>query len=193
MKGKIFAAILILVGLTGTVLAQTPPAPSSAPVAQPAGKSLAATMNVYVFPNAGQTPEQQSKDEGDCYGYAVQQTGTDPFALAKQAEAQKQATDQATEDAQKAGEGAGAKGAVKGAAAGALIGAAAGDAGKGAAIGATAGVVAGRRKGKQAEQSATDQAQQQGQQAKAATTEQKANFNKAFSVCLEAKKYMVKY
>jgi hypothetical protein len=193
MKGKMLAAMVMMIGLTGTALAQAPPAPSSAPVAQPAGKSLAATMNVYVFPNAGQAPEQQSKDEGDCYGYAVQQTGTDPFQLAKQADAQKQASDQASKDAQKAGEGAGAKGAVKGAAAGALIGAAAGDAGKGAAIGATAGVVAGRRKGKQAEAGATAQAQQQGQQAQAATAEQKANFNKAFSVCLEAKKYMVKY
>ena len=37
------------------------------------------------------------------------------------------------------------------------------------------------------------QAEQQAQQAKAATEEQLTNFKKAFSVCLEAKKYMVKF
>ncbi len=36
-------------------------------------------------------------------------------------------------------------------------------------------------------------AQAQGQQAQQATAEQLENFKKAFDVCLEAKKYMVKY
>lgn len=171
----------------GFALAQ---APVSAPTGQ---KTLAATMNVYVFPTKGQKPEQQSKDESECYNYATQNTGTDPFALQKQSEQQAQQTEQAKQQAQQAGKGAGAKGAVKGAAAGAVVGEIANDdAGKGAGVGAAAGVVAGRRRGKAAEKQATQQAEAQGQQAQQATAEQLANFKKAFSVCLEAKSYMVK-
>ena len=40
---------------------------------------------------------------------------------------------------------------------------------------------------------ASQQVEQQNQQAQQATAEQIENFKKAFSVCLEAKKYMVKY
>jgi len=172
---------------SGLALAQTPVAP---PTGQ---KTLAATMNVYVFPNKGQKPEQQSKDESECYNYATQNTGTDPFALQKQSEAQAAQTEQAKQQAAQAGKGAGAKGAVKGAAAGAVIGEVANDdAGGGAGAGAAVGVVAGRRKAKGAQQQATQQAEQQGQKAQAATAEQLTNFKKAFSVCLEAKNYMVK-
>lgn len=160
----------------------------------PTGKSLAATMNVYVFPNAGQKPEQQSTDEGACYSYAVQQTGVDPFELQKQSEQQKQQAAAAQQQAAQAGKGAGASGAVKGAAAGALIGEIANDdAGKGAAYGAAAGVIAGRRAGKRKSEQAQAQVQGQAQAAEQATAEQVTNFKKAFSVCLEAKKYMVKF
>ena len=156
-------------------------------------KTLAATMNIYVFPTDGQTAEQQSRDEAECYGWAVENTGNDPFDLAKQAEQQTAEAAKAKEEAKSAGKGAGAQGAVKGAAAGALIGAIGGDAGKGAAYGAAAGVVAGRRRGKQAQASAQKQAEEQEKAAKAAHEEAMGNFKKAFSVCLEAKKYMVKY
>jgi hypothetical protein len=53
-------------------------------------KTLAATMNVYAFPQKGQAPEQQSQDEAACYQWATQNTGTDPFELQKQAAAQAQ-------------------------------------------------------------------------------------------------------
>lgn len=162
--------------------------------APPSGKTLAATMNVYVFPTKGQKPEQQSQDEAACYTWATQNVGTDPFALQKQSEQQQQQAAQATEQAKQAGTGAGAGGAVKGAAAGALIGEIANDdAGKGAAYGAAAGVVAGRRRGKQAQAQATQQVEQQAAGAQQATTEQMTNFKKAFSVCLEGKNYMVKF
>ena len=112
-----FRSALVAVAVLGVavgVLAQTPPAPQ---------KTLAATLDVYVFPTQGQTPSQQSTDEAACYDWAVQNTGSDPFALEKQAHQQ----------------------------------------------------------------------QQQGQQAQQATAEQVESFKKAFSVCLEAKSYMVKY
>ena len=179
---------LLALGIPTFVAGQTAPA---APTGQ---KTLTATMNVYAFPTKGQKPEQQSQDEAECYNYATQNTGTDPFALQKQSQQQAQQTEQAKQQAQQAGTGAGAKGAVKGAAAGALIGEiASDDAGKGAAYGAAAGVVAGRRKGKAAQQQATQQVEQQGQQAQQATAQQIDNFKKAFSVSLEAKNYMVKF
>ncbi len=192
MKRSVQLALLALISAPVLVLAQTPTAP---PVAPPSGqKTLAATMNVYVFPSAGQNAAQQSKDESECYNWAVQNVGTDPFALQKQSQQQQQQAQQSKEQAAQAGRGAGAKGALRGAAAGAVIGeVASDDAGKGAAYGAAAGAVAGRRKGQAAQQQATQQAEKQAQQAQQATAEQLNNFKKAFSVCLESKKYMVKY
>lgn len=181
-----------LVAAPALVLAQTQ---TGSTVAAPSGqKTLAATMNIYAFPNAGQNASQQSKDEGECYNWAVQNSGTDPFALQKQAQQQQQQAQQSKEQAAKAGSGAGAKGAVRGAAVGAVIGEVADDdAGKGAAYGAAAGAVASRRRAGAAQQQAAQQADKQAQQAQQATAEQMTNFKKAFSVCLEAKKYMVKY
>jgi hypothetical protein len=182
MKKKIVLSIVVIAACAGPGLAQAQEQ-----------KSLSSTLNVYVFPTAGQTAEQQSIDEGTCYNWAVQNTGNDPFALQKQAQQQQQQTQQAQQQAQQVGKGAGAQGAVAGAAGGALIGAIAGDTGKGAAYGAAAGLVVGRRAGKQAQGQATQQATQQGQQAQQATAEQIENFKKAFSVCLEGNNYMVKY
>ncbi|HEU5180189.1 MAG TPA: hypothetical protein VFW45_05320 [Candidatus Polarisedimenticolia bacterium] len=189
MKRQIVAAlVLISASVAPLAFAQSQPAPPSGQ------KTLAATLNVYAFPNKGQTPSQQSEDESACYQYAVTNTGTDPFQLQKQAQQQQQQSAEAQKQAQQAGKGAGAAGAVKGAAAGALIGEiASDDAGEGAAYGAAAGVVAGRRKAKKGQKQATEQAKAQGEQAQAATAEQMDNFKKAFSVCLEAKNYMVKY
>ncbi len=151
-------------------------------------------LQVYVFPTAGQTPEQQSVDEGTCYNWAVQNTGSDPFALQKQAQQQQQQTQQQQQQIAQSGKGSGAVGAVGGAAAGALIGEiASDDAGKGAAYGAAAGLIVGRRQARRAKGQASQQVEQQGQQAQQATAEQIENFKKAFSVCLEAKDYMVKY
>jgi hypothetical protein len=179
-----------------TRLVMAAPTVALAQVAAPSGqKTLAATMNIYAFPTKGQTPAQQSEDEAACYQYATQNTGTDPFQLQKQSQQQAQQTEQAKQQAQQAGQGAGAAGAVKGAAAGALIGSVAhgASAGEGAAYGAAAGLVVGHRKKKEAQAQATQQAEAQGQQAQAATAEQLTNFKKAFSVCMQAKNYMVQY
>lgn len=156
-------------------------------------KTLASTMEVYVFPSKGQDSTQQSMDEAACYGWAVDNTGSDPFELSRQAQQQQQEAEAAMQQAGQAGQGAGAAGAVAGAAGGALIGAIAGDTGKGAAIGATTGFVAGRSKRRQAQGQATASAEQQAAQQQAATAHQIENFKKAFSVCLEAAGYIVKF
>ena len=179
---------ILIMGLAAAIapaVAQTQPA---------SGKTLAATMNIYAFPNAGQTAEQQSQDESACYQWAVQNTGADPFELSKQAEQQKQQAAANQQAAAQAGKGARAKGAVAGAATGALIGEIADDdAGKGAAYGAAAGVAVGGHKKRQAQKQASSQAAAQDQQAQAAMAGQMDNFKKAFSACMESKKYMVKY
>lgn len=157
-------------------------------------QSLASTLEVYVFPTEGQDSSQQSKDEADCYQWAVSNTGSDPFDVSKQKSADQQQAQAEKQAAQRAGKGAGARGAVGGAAAGALIGELAhDDASEGAAWGAAVGAVAARRRGRAAQQQAAAQAEQQAEQREQATAEQMSNFKKAFSVCLEAKNYMVKY
>ena len=53
--------------------------------AQASGQqSLASTLQVYVFPGAGQAAEQQSKDEAECYQWAVNSSGSDPFEVQNQ-------------------------------------------------------------------------------------------------------------
>lgn len=157
-------------------------------------KSLASTLEVYVFPTKGQDASQQSQDEAACYGWAVDNTGSDPFDLAKQAEQQQQQAQQQQQQIAGSGQGAGVKGAVGGAAVGAVIGEIADDdAGKGAAYGAAAGAIVSRRQTRRAKAEASQQVEQQSSQAQQATAEQIENFKKAFSVCLEAKEYMVKF
>lgn len=156
--------------------------------------SLGSTMDVYVFPAEGQDASQQSKDEAACYEWAVGNTGTDPFALAKQEQQDQQQAQAEQETAKQAGRGSGARGAVRGAAAGALIGEIANDdASEGAAWGAAAGAIRGRRQGRAAQMEAQQQAAAQAEQREQGTEQQLANFKNAFSVCLEAKDYMVKY
>lgn len=157
-------------------------------------QSLASTLEVYVFPTEGQDSGQQSKDEAECYQWAVSNTGSDPFELDKKQAADQEQSQADKQAAQQTGQGAGARGAVGGAAAGALIGEIAhDDASEGAAWGAAVGAIAARRRGKAAQQQASVQVEQQADQREQATAEQISNFKKAFSVCLEAKNYMVKY
>jgi len=181
MNYRIFAAMLIFV-VTSTAAADD------------AKKTLAATLDMYVFPKEGQAAEQQSKDEAACYDWATTNTGSDPFAAQNEQAAAAQEAEEDVKQAQGATQGAGAAGAVKGAAAGALIGEIShGDTGESAAIGAAVGMVASRRRARAASGQAQQQAVAKGNQAIEASAEDIDNFKKAFSVCLEAKDYLVKY
>ena len=157
-------------------------------------QTLASTLNVYVFPAKGQESSQQSQDEAACYEWAVQNTGNDPFAIEKQKQANEQQAKAEQQAAKQVGQGSGARGALRGAAAGARIGEIANDdASEGSAWGAAAGAVRGRRQGNQAQAQAQQQVAAQAEQRKELTEEELAKFKKAFSVCLEAKEYMVKF
>lgn len=85
-----------------------------------------------VYPEKGQSTQQQQKDDGECYAWAKNTTGIDPAAVAVTTTPPPQAP------ANSVG-GERLRGAVRGAAGGAAIGAIAGDTGKGAAIGAVVG------------------------------------------------------
>jgi hypothetical protein len=141
--------------------------------------TIAKGLGLYVFPAKDQDQNTQDADEMACYKWAIQETGVDPINPPEIKAAQ----------VDKSVDGTAVVGAAGGAAAGAAIGAIAGDAGKGAAIGAVVGGLRGRRAkvvGDHNQQVANNQA------AAAAEKEMMANFNKAFTACMEAKGYTVK-
>lgn len=130
-----------------------------------------------VYPAKGQSASQQSSDDAACYGWAKQNTGVDPAALAQSP------PPQSTGPAVGGGERVG--GAARGALGGAAIGAIAGDAGEGAAIGAVVGTMAGGRRARQNQQA-------QNQQAQAYHQEQLNAFYRAYGACMEGRGYTIK-
>ena len=186
MKIKIIVGIGFLAAFVGVLaLAQSAQQPAAGTQTPPqmTMKEVKEKLGMVVFPAKGQTPEQQEKDEYDCFKWAVDQlTSTqmqNPNAAG--AAAQQQAKD--------ATQGAAVKGAAKGAAAGALFGAIFGDAGTGAAAGAAGGAIAGRRARKEAEKQAGAQA---AAQADAANKAKLDTVKKGMTACLESKGYTVK-
>ena len=79
----------------------------------------------YVYPQRGQSPQQQQRDENECSNWATQQTGYRPSGSSS------------------SGGGGVLRGAARGAGIGAIGGAIGGDAGTGAAVGAAVGGISG--------------------------------------------------
>lgn len=127
----------------------------------------------YVYPAKGQSPEQQSRDEGECYSFAKQQSAFDPMATPT-------ATSAAPEQ-----QGGVVRGAARGALVGAAVGAIAGDTGEGAAMGAAAGGLMGgmRRNSSRRQQDSWEQEQAQIYAAN------RDNYNRAYAACLEGRGY----
>ncbi|MFI5396836.1 MAG: hypothetical protein ACHQ9S_14970 [Candidatus Binatia bacterium] len=122
-------------------------------------------QRLYIYPQKGQSQQQQDIDNAECGRWAKAQSGVDPSAPPPPGQ-----------PGQHAGGTLG--GAARGAGLGAAVGAIAGDAGKGAAAGAAVGGVAGRRRSKIA------------QQAKKA--EATSSYQRAFAACMEGRGYTVK-
>jgi uncharacterized protein YcfJ len=176
------AMVCAALGLPGVAFSQAAPKPFST------------SLGMVVFPAKGQTTQQQSQDEGECYAWAKGQTGVDPMAPPPTTT---QTAQQPASTTTSKADGSRVRGAARGAAAGAIIGEVANDdASKGAAIGATAGVVAGGRQSRKNQQQQAEQATQQQQQAtqqqQAAQQQQLDLFKKGFAACLEPKGYTVK-
>ena len=137
----------------------------------------AMAQKLIVYPAKGQSAQQQSKDDAECYAWAKQTTGIDPAVVASSPPPQN--TGPAV------GGGERVRGAVRGAAGGGAIGAIAGDAGQGAGIGAVAGAMAGGRKARQ----------QQAAQNQQAVMQQQEMINthyRAFGACMEGRGYTIK-
>jgi type IV secretory pathway VirB10-like protein len=176
-------------GLVQTSWGQTTPAPAPAPT-----PALAASVGLQAYPSKGQDAKQQNIDEGECYGWAKQNSGFDPGAPPPTATAAKVEAPPAQPT------GARAKGAVRGAAAGAVVGEVANnDADQGARTGAAVGVVAGGARNRQARRAQEEQANQANAQAQAQADQHNAqnaqlqqNFKNGMKACLEGKGYTVK-
>lgn len=129
----------------------------------------------FVYPQKGQSAQQQQADEGECDQWARGQTGYDPNAQPIQGNA-------APQGVQRDGQ------VVRGAARGALIASVVdGDSGKGAVAGAVAGGM--RQRGdyrRQQEAYASQQQQIQAQQQSLYN-----DYSRAFGTCLQARGYSV--
>jgi hypothetical protein len=122
-------------------------------------------QQLFVYPQKGQSQQQQDIDTAECTRWAKGQSGIDPNAPKQQEQVGTHARGTAG-------------GAAKGAAVGAAVGAIGGNAGKGAAAGAVVGGVAGRRGSKRNMQAA-----------EADTTN---TYQRAFAACMEGRGYTVK-
>jgi Glycine zipper len=141
------------------------------------------TAQPYIYPNQGQSPQQEQLDKGQCYSWAVQQTGFDPA---------NPQVGVAPPPGMQAPQGGMFRGAAGGAAMGAIGGAIGGDAGEGAAIGAGVGALFGglRRARERREQEQMQQAyaaQQQG-----AMSQGRSNYERAFGACMAGRGYTVR-
>ncbi len=131
-----------------------------------------------IYPKGGQSADQQEKDKFECYSWAKNESGFDPMAPPTATEAPPQ---------QRATRGGVVRGAARGAALGAIID----DSSEGARTGAKAGAAIGgmrRRDQKREEAVAQQQWEQEQQQIYA---ENRNRYNRAYSVCLEARDYSV--
>jgi hypothetical protein len=138
---------------------------------------LADAQKPIAYPAKGQAQDQQTKDDGECYSWAKQNTGIDPASPPTAAPVQSSSS---------FGGGQRLRGAARGAAGGAIIGAIADDhAGEGAGIGAVAGVMAGGR------QARREQAAKQ-QQAQAQQTQVMDTYYRAWGACMEGRGYTIK-
>jgi hypothetical protein len=145
----------------------------------------ALAKDFYVYPQKGQSAEQQEKDEFECFKWAKQQSGFDPMNAAS-------GTTTTTAPPPPATEGGTVKGAARGAAVGAIGGAIAGDAGKGAAIGAGTGAAVGTMRRRDAERRRAAEQQNRQQQSASRTSSGRSNFDRAYSACMEGRGYTVK-
>ena len=84
-------ALALTVAITAILTAQAASQAKEPPSTNPAGR--------VIYAGEGQTPEQQRKDESECYRWATEQTRWDPYEahdrLVEQGYAAKQTADQA--------------------------------------------------------------------------------------------------
>ncbi|UFP96202.1 hypothetical protein [Gloeobacter morelensis] len=143
------------------------------------GTCAAQTPKIYIYPDRGQSEQQQEQDKIACHDWAVQKTGVDPL----------QATSAPSPAAQpQKPQAAMARGAAQGALLGTGTGAITGNVGTGAAVGAGAGLL---RTGRSQRRAQAEKAQQQ-QALQVSKQADMKEFGRAFSACLEGRGYTVR-
>ena len=180
--GRVGAATAVLVSLASMLNVDTVSAQRPAPAEQAVPPSTNPTERV-IYPEEGQTGEQQLADQLECYRWSTQQTGWDP----NQAEAVLREQHGSAMAQMDAARGGAIGGAARGALAGLAIGAIAGDAGRGAAIGATAGGLTGGMRSQRQRQ----QTQGRFERDLEAFEGQLAVWDRNYVACMQARKYVV--
>lgn len=160
----------------------------SSPMSPDAGISQRAPLTqVYFYPKAGQTQEQQSRDHFECYNWAVKQTGFDPGRSMIPIEQRVQVIPLPPPGFETA------RLAIAGAVLGALIGGPR-HAGQGALIGAAGGAIAGAMSDAARQESARQMEEAYSRQDLARgvqLVDKEISFRRAMSACLEGRGYSV--
>jgi len=183
--GLRLSLLLLVLALAACYPATYREVPSAGP-----GPSPSAPMTqVYFYPKAGQTTEQQSRDHYECYNWAVRQTGFDPSQSSIPPEQRVKVVPMPPPGHDTAVL------AITGAVLGALIGGPR-HAGQGALIGAGTGAVVGAVSDVSRQQYAQQMQEayvNRDQALNARHEEEKArDFRRAMSACLEGRGYTVK-
>ena len=169
-------------------------------IAMGAWQQASAQGQVYAYPKGKQSAQQQQKDHAECNRWAINQSNFDPNqrVYAQQGHSSPPPQSSGVFGRGEYGQGGGVADAGKGALGGALIGGIAGNAGAGAAIGALSGLfIGGVKRSNQAEERRQWEQQQQSQrrQQEQQISQQRAQgmhaYNRAFSLCMEARNYSV--
>ncbi len=130
---------------------------------------------LFIFPNEGQSQDQQDKDEFQCIRIATDRTGFNPMAAPSATRARPET------------QGGAGRGAVGGALLGTAVGAIAGDTRRGALVGAAGGGLLG---GMRREDSRRQQ-DQWAQEEAAIQQADRGQWERAFSACMQARGYTV--
>ena len=140
------------------------------------GADCSWAQQLFIYPQKGQSPQQQQQDRFECHQWAMQQTGFDPtMATAMPPPSASPPTSSPL------------GGAMGGAAIGAIGGALGGSPGRGAAIGAGAGALFGHLR--RNDQIRNAEAQQTGQMQQ--MNQQRDAYNRALVACLSGRGYTV--
>ena len=138
-----------------------------------------AMADFMIFPAKGQSNEQLEKDKFSCYGWAKQQSGFDPMATPT-------TSTPAPSQEQKSG------GVVRGALGGAALGAIIGDSSRSARNAGAAGALIGGVRQSSANRKTQENTEQWKQQEANNYANNRNQYNRAYTACLEGKGYTVK-
>lgn len=143
------------------------------------GAMNVAMADLMIFPAKGQSDATMEQDKFSCYGWAKGQTGFDPM---------KAPTTSTPPPSQQQQSGGAVRGAVRGAALGAIIG----DSSKSARNAGAAGALIGGVRQRSANSKTQQNTEQWQQQESSKYANDRNQYDRAYSACLEGKGYTIK-